>query len=213
MSFKKLSAITFTTLAPLMFAGTVFAATPKPVSDAMIQEINQEISDEQIVQILPDGGFIYNADGSSDFSPEIVKQNNGALMPYKVYKEMDELEYTTNPQLPTIFRSANPNDSSLKVLEAGQTYNSARFSGSGWRFSGYRFQPQSGTGTWLLWQSRGDSGLVGTINQARSTKNGSRAYLSAIQNHETKYVNGGSNWVLFYTYNPVPGSTYSVSNR
>lgn len=47
----------------LSFGGTVLAATPKEIT----KSATEEISDSQIVQVLPEGGFISNIDGSSTF--------------------------------------------------------------------------------------------------------------------------------------------------
>lgn len=97
----------------------------------------------------------------------------------------------------------------LRVLQNQASIRSDPFTGSGWRFAGYKFAPASGTGNYLLWNAIYDQGRVGTVQQAWATKNGSLSG-TIVGGLSGKYVAGTT---TFYTYNPAYNMRYIVENR
>ncbi|MCK3882111.1 hypothetical protein HCC13_07030 [Streptococcus suis] len=194
--------------------GTVFAN-----EQPYIEVVNPEIQPNQKVLAIPEGGFIYKLDGSSDFSDETIQQNGGVILEYQTYLGMEDLqdgsisaeEFLESVGAGTRLRAADPYSKPLKVLADREAYKSNEFSGSGWRFSGLRFKPASGTGIYLAWRVEGDSGMVGTYQQAVATYKGSLAGTSVYPG-QRPYIASDYQGLYFYTYNPVPGSVYIVEN-
>ena len=106
-------------------------------------------------------------------------------------------------------RSASPS-TSLYVLKGNTSYRSDAFSGSGWRFSNYYFKPASGTGEYLLWSSFIDGGRVGSYDDACATLNGTLSGMELPVNTAKYYRNAGGQ--QYFTYNPIKGTYYVVSN-
>lgn len=82
----KLTAVSGIVAGVFLFGTTAFAATPKEITESA----SVQVTDTQLVQVLPEGGFIYNSDGSSTFDNSMVEQNNGRLMTYQEYKNLPE---------------------------------------------------------------------------------------------------------------------------
>lgn len=113
------------------------------------------------------------------------------------------------------FRSASPRKAveNPKILQLGQHYRSNPFSAQGWRFSEAKFKAADGTGTWLLWETYGDGGVVGNEWEAYQTyQSGQSIGRAKFGANSKQYVNGNRSWLFFYTYNPIPGSGYIVYN-
>lgn len=152
-----------------LFNVTAFAAES---ADPTLEAYGITVIDEQIVQVLPEGGFIANADGSSEFDPANVENNKSILMTYAEYKALEKKESSLPyPELSVMTRSASPDRAvnNPKILSANEYYRSADFSGKGWRFSNIKFRAADGTGTWLRWTAIGDGGCVGNEYEAYQT--------------------------------------------
>lgn len=207
--------INYITFHLLGACATISAAEYQSTTPDLLSPV---INDNQIVEALPEGGFIYNLNGSSTFDSTIVSNNQGKLMSYKQYKDTEipnkgMVDYI-NP--PILVRSASPYraTNNPKILPLGQSYRFQAFSGSGWRFSELKFEAVQGTGTWLFWESVGDSDLVGNEYEAYRTYESKKPVSRAvIGNGQGKYVNGEGSWLFFYTHNPVNGSWYRVTNK
>ncbi|RCW17295.1 hypothetical protein CAC02_04030 [Streptococcus gallolyticus] len=131
-----------------------------------------DINNTDYVLYLPDGGYIFNEDGSDNFTNEQLTK--GEVITGEELKEEESksgvIELPSIPtdilkasKRPTFRASGISND--VYTLGAGQTYVSQKFSGSGLRYSGYSFYPDPATGPYLLWQAVGDSGLVGPAGE------------------------------------------------
>jgi len=174
---------------------------------------NSKLPDSAKVIKLPDGGILHgkmtithasgsqmsyttNYNSDTDKNAITVKALNSGVEPVQSGESM----MTTMGISPS-------ND--LYVLDNLGRYQSQPFTGSGWRFAGYKFAPASGTGDYLLWNSVYDQGRVGTVSQAWATKNGSISG-TIVGGLSGKYVAGTT---TFYTYNPVYNMHYVVENR
>ena len=197
----------------LVFSSVALAATYKDITEPT----TIQIEDSQIIQVLPEGGFIYNSNGTSDYNEEMVQHNNSQLMTYQEHKEHIEHSLQSSPL--TLFEpspgllSADPFSQKGKVLADKEIYVSQPFSGSGWRFSNLKFIAANGTGRWLKWTSIYDGGRVGNYNSAESTYSGRGLYGVELEVGRARYVDTRSDWLYYYTYNPVPGTRYIVENR
>lgn len=186
------------------------AATLNPITETT----TVSISDYQIVQVLPEGGFIYNSTGESTFDSNIVEHNDGVLMTYKEYKELPPQEGSiSGGEMFPMTRAANPYSQRGKILAYDEVYVSNEFSGTGWRFSNLKFIAANGTGRYLKWTSLNDSGRVGGYNSATSTYQGRGIYGVPLEIGQTVYVDTQSDWLYYYTYNPAKGTRYMVENK
>lgn len=193
----------------------VSAATPKEIGQIPSAP---EISENQIVQVLPEGGYIAKDDGSSNFDSEMVQNNGGTLMTYGEYLEKEQTDTSSDTFVVSYiqFRSASPSKASgnPKVLKLGEFYQSNPFYERGWRFSELKFKAADGTGTWLLWKTYKDGGVVGNEWEAYQTyQSGQSIGRAKIEANQSQYVNGNGSWLFFYTYNPISGSGYTVYNK
>lgn len=177
-----------------------------------------ELPDNQVVMSLPEGGFIANADGSSEFSQSQVEQNGGTLQTIAEVKEQQDKQATALvsgaelfSQRDSAFRNANPYTIWTRVLGDHQYYESLPFGGRGWQFSGLKFRPAPGTGSYLAWHVEGDSGRVGTFAQAEATYLGNTQGVP-IYIGQRQYVDSAGQWLMFYTLNPAGDSKYIVEN-
>lgn len=211
---KKMLILSSCLLMLLSVSTTAHAATPKEITEDPLQ-IN--VTSKQIVQVLPEGGFIFKEDGSGDFDPSNVVHNDGTLMTYDQYLALEKRDTSRGyAPFPYAFRSASPERASYnpRILAAGEAYVSDPFYHTGWRFSEVKFKPADGTGTWLLWSALDDSGCVGNEYEAYLThQRKTQVARAVIGMGQSQYVDGGGSWLFFYTYNPVPGSRYLVANR
>lgn len=172
-----------------------------------------KLPDSAKVIKLPDGGILHgqmsiihgsgsalsytsNYNSETDKNAVTVKAFNKGIVP----AQSGDLLMTTMGISPS-------ND--LYIVKNQAVYTSQPFNGSGWRFAGYKFAPESGTGNYLLWNALYDQGRVGTVSQAWSTKNGSVSG-TIVGGLSGKYVAGTN---TFYTYNPAYNMKYVVANR
>ncbi|HEL1584662.1 TPA: hypothetical protein TXJ06_001399 [Streptococcus suis] len=200
-------------LSSIFLQGNILAATPKEIIESPSMA---SINPEQVVQVLPDGGFIFRDNGDSNFDPSLVETNHGTLMTYENYLKLETIDTSLDFMESPFLRSASPDKAVQypKILAAGESYASQPFSGSGWRFSESKFKAASGTGTWLLWTAVGDGGVVGNEYEAYRTYQTKQSIGRAkLESGESRYVDGQGSWLFFYTYNPVKGSSYVVSNK
>lgn len=177
---------------------------------------------ENIV-VLSDGGIVqggtvkvYSSD--SPLAPVVIDpETNPSKLTVDEYNELkangEEIPVVNVPvPTPSRLRSANP-PTNIWKLAYGSSYTSNGFSGSGWRFAGYLFMPETGSGAYLRWQAFGDSGMVGSQQNAIDTKNTGSAYGNALYNNGyARYFTGYGNKTTFYSLNPVNGSYYQVAN-
>ncbi|RLY01726.1 hypothetical protein EAF07_09130 [Streptococcus hillyeri] len=207
-----LSMTCVTALGLMLPVTTVSAADPQNSSSETFTIL--EPSDNQLVVALPEGGYIADNDGGSDFDPEIIKVNGGTLMTYAQYKTLPKINASIGAfELFPLFRAASPSGATEKVIEYGKHYTSENFSGRGWRFSGYKFKPSSGSGTYLKWKAVNDSGMVGNYDQAFATYSGQGTHGTFVSENQSLLIDGNYKWQYFYTYNPKPGSYYIVYNK
>lgn len=166
---------------------------------------------------MPEGGFIANGDGSSEFDPANVENNKSILMTYAEYKALEKKESSLPyPELSVMTRSASPDRAvnNPKILSTNEYYRSADFSGKGWRFSNIKFRAADGMGTWLRWTAIGDGGCVGNEYEAYQTyKSGQAISRKGLAKGQVAYVDGKGSWLFYYTYDPVAGSGYLVENK
>lgn len=177
------------------------------------ETLTENIPDEQLVQVLPEGGFIMKTDGSSEFNSELVRENNGSIMTYKEYCSLgnENVDTSWNPG-ETYFRATRPSGTNTKVLANGETYRSQVFSGRGWRFSNFGFRPASGTGYYLAWQTFVDDGRVGDYNSAMRTYSGTLKGTPLYRGTRRYVISNLETAMFYYTYNPIPGTYYIVQN-
>lgn len=171
---------------------------------------------DQVVQVLPDGGLISKDNGDANFDSGIVESNYGTLMTYGEYLTLEAVDTSLGTLEFPFYRSASPAKAVQypKILSSGESYTSQPFYESGWRFSESKFKAADGTGTWLLWTAVGDGGVVGNEYEAYRTYQTKQSIGRAkIENGRSQYVDGQGSWLFFYTYNPVKGSRYVVSNK
>lgn len=174
---------------------------------------NSKLPDSAKVIKLPDGGILHgkmtiihasgsqmsyttNYNSDTDKNAITVKALNSGVEPVQSGESM----MSTMGLYPS-------ND--LYVLYNQASYQSQPFTGSGWRFAGYKFAPSSGTGQYLRWNAFFDQGRVGTVQQAWATKNGSVSG-TVVGGLYAKYVAGTT---TFYTYNPAYNMYYLVENK
>lgn len=213
-----------------MLGSTVNAAEIKEVTPEMNEsatELFSTLEESDSIVRLPDGGYLHGEayDVSADDPTKIIARYNSETDPnaITVGEVVDLVESgSENPPMERVGVAPRvatpPPSSSYRYLKDGGKYLSQPFSGSGWQFSGMGFMPYPGTGIYLGWQAYGDDGNVGGINAASSTWSGffsgSPLYVSAgySYKHTSEYHPGAPNCMIFYSYNPVPGSRYYVAN-
>lgn len=105
------------------------------------------------------------------------------------------------------------------ALSAGSSYHSKAFSGRGWRYSEKWFINVCKAGGYtyfqgpLSYQSHMDGGRVGDWGDVHSMTvldQISGVAIEANAPFKNVYPSSGQPWLLYYTYNPIPGTTYTV---
>lgn len=178
-----------------------------PVTDTFFDQVG----DEKVLP-MPGGGFLYGLCVVTDLNnPDIILGiYDSEIDPEAV--SVEEAKQIVNGERSFVShmgRSASPS-TSLYVLKGNTSYRSDAFSGSGWRFSNYYFKPASGTGEYLLWSSFIDGGRVGSYDDACATLNGTLSGMELPVNTAKYYRNAGGQ--QYFTYNPIKGTYYVVSN-
>ncbi|HFQ8396156.1 signal peptide [Streptococcus agalactiae] len=216
--FSKFVACTSSLLLPLLFASHASALESETTCVMTEEQINTEfegLKDDQTVVALPDGGIIFNVNSNYVYTDADAKVNQGYVSTVGQLKEdYKTKEFITSvsviPQ--QILPQASGLVSKCRVLNSGEVYRSASFSGGGWRFSGQGYKPAPGTGAYLGWQTFNDDGRVGSYNQASRTLGGNPT--------GTLLYRGARRYIMcqydqpyyYYTYNPVSGTYYVVDN-
>lgn len=97
-------------------------------------------------------------------------------------------------------------------IELGYTQGASEvMSGTGWRYASYWYYPSSGTGDYLWWEARGDSGISPSPwDNSTTPTQGTALYPGAGQ-----YLKGpfSQNKMTFASYSPASGSSYYVINQ
>jgi hypothetical protein len=176
-----------------------------------------ELDESEKVLRLPDGGFLHGKATIRDSENRdiVIAEYDSSTDPNSVTvgdvrKGREEFPDYADNILPA---RATPPSNPMELWPQA-TYNSDMFSGSGWRFSGFVFYPKGGNGLYLRWITIFDDGVVGSLNQAHSTYNGSFAGQILYKDYyQLKYTGTTSGDSVFYTLNPVPGQKYTVANK
>ena len=195
--------------------------TPKVDSDVAVSEDDQIIeemmatfdSSKKVLQ-LPDGGFVQgeiieyedeseNAKITAYYNSELSKDAVSVARAKNILKS-EAFKY--NVGIPKISTYGSTIPTKPLTLGDGSSYKSSKFSASGWRYSELKFKPADGTGKWLLWTSCGDSAKVGTLWQAMIQTG------TTLQPGTPTYVDA-TDWLMYYTYDPVKNSYYVVENK
>ena len=216
--FKCIATLALPVIFGICNPGYVGAAEKNATPESAVVPRLEQLPDNQVIMALPEGGFIANRDGSSNFTEFQLRQNAGTLV---TAGEMKYSAQNSNSQTfsgdvlfnnqSSPFRNKTPYYQWEKVLGANQYYESQSFGGAGWQFSGFKFKPANGTGAYLAWRAIGDSGMVGSPAQAASTYTG-RSQGVAIYPGKRQYIDCEGDWCLFYSFNPAGGSKYIVEN-
>lgn len=164
-----------------------------------------------------DGGYLYGECYLYDSNNNLIKEFNSqtshnSITVAEARKQIREKEKKDKISLYGAYPPDPDKSNTLLVLKANAKYESSDFSGSGWRFSGKRFLPESGTGDYLRWTSYIDGGRVGNYNEAYATKNG-KEQGTIVNAGQSVYVNRNGSAQIYYTYNPISGTKYLVENR
>lgn len=214
------------TLATLLFLVTLDNSTVTNADeisananeDQIAKDRFSHLKDSDSLLVLPDGGFLHGeAIVTSNEDPnEVVAHYNSATDPNAITVSQAREIMETNENKATFYdlekvitpRATQPSGTTWG-LSLGASYSSSAFTGSGWRFAGYLFKAINSAGPYLNWRAHIGSGVVGTATEAWNT------YSSGVAIGEAIYAGGStrmSGTSTFYTYNPVKGTYYVVSN-
>lgn len=176
-----------------------------------------DLSDDDLVIELPDGGYLYGKcevyDISDQTSPIIIYDSTMDSNAIPVKKARNRIKYRQTAFPTQTYGATPPGTDTIYVLDYGSEYNSNPFSGNGWRFSGKQFKAKSGTGgDYLRWTSYIDSGRVGNYNEAYATKNSGTIQGTALEIGVPIWNSEGNLGQIYYTYNPLAGTYYNVAN-
>ncbi|AYG01040.1 hypothetical protein [Lactococcus allomyrinae] len=157
----KISKIIASAILTLSVAGTVgvgysVKASTTTTTDRITREVNLEFANLQDSdKVIPqaDGGYLYTANSASDSSAVTVAQaKTNIIASYET-----SLQKTSSAL--TIVPLSTSYPVTAKALSPGDTYYSDTFSGSGWKYSGYKFYNTSGS-HYMLWENVNASGQV-----------------------------------------------------
>lgn len=218
---KKISLITLSTLAILFsicLPNFNVLAKEQDTSTEIIKTTENMFSDldnNEKVLMLPDGGYLHGSGfiTDSENSDQIIAEYNSETDPNSITVQEAKAQVVNSIKNDTSIiqpRAATVPTQNF-TLAANASYRSSNFSGSGWRFGGYRFYPEPSSGYYLLWTSYGDDARVGNTWEATQTLNGTISG-TTIYNNVSTYVNKGTLGQIYYSYNPVNDSYYIVAN-
>lgn len=220
MNFKKvISSMTLASILSIaggLTATSVFAAEHKDPEtlpqDTTIDDVFFDQVDDDRVLPMPDGGFLHGEiiEVDAEDPSKVIGIYNSSLDPNAVTVEEAKKIMSGEKNYVTFSTRAASPSTSVYYLKANGVYKSDTFSGTGWRFSNYYFLPMVGTGDALLWTSFNDSGRVGNFSQAYDTLHGTLSGMELPAN-VAKYCTT-PNGQQYYTYNPLSGTYYIVSN-
>ncbi|EGO2575350.1 hypothetical protein F6324_001549 [Enterococcus faecalis] len=225
MSIMKKFFIRFTSvgLLSLFFSPIVTSAAElkqsPPDIDSVETFLDKMQADEKIA-VLPDGSIV-SGNGIEIIDPDTqnvvaVVEPETSPLSITVEEYRNKQKYSLNEDLTTsLIRrgSPAPNNKNYNIMVRKDTYlTSNSFSSRGWRFAGYNYFPQSGTGAYLLWYTFKDSAMIGSISEARNTYRTGIAHGISVYPGSPRYHTGPGNLTTYYTYNPIPGASYLVAN-
>ena len=190
-----------------------FSNNNSSVSDTLSVDFSGLKDDDKILKI--DGGYLYGGCSLYDADNNLIGNYNSQTSLESITVAEARKEISEKKNEISLFGAYPPDpdkSNPLVVLDANSSYTSNEFTGSGWRFSGKRFFPASGTGDFLRWTCYVDGGRVGNYNEAYATKNGNLQG-TAINAGQSRYVNKYGSAQIYYTYNPLPKTYYVVENR
>lgn len=182
-------------------------------SDTLSVNFSWLKDDDKVLEV--DGGYLYGECSLYDADNNLIGEYNSLTSPESITVSKARKEISEKENEISLYGAYPPDpdkSNTLIVLDANSSYTSNEFTGSGWRFSGKRFLPASGTGDFLRWTSYVNGGRVGNYNEAYATKNGNLQG-TAINAGQSRYVNKNGSAQIYYTYNPLPKTYYVVENR
>ena len=170
-----------------------------------------DIDDDRVLP-MPDGGFLHGEiiEVDAEDHSKVLGIYNSSLDPNAVTVEEAKKMIEEGKKNVSFTPYANYPSTSVRYLGANDKYLSDEFSGTGWRFGHYYFLPTVGTGDFLLWTSFVDGGRVGNFSQAYDTLQGNLSGKELLPSVAT-WCNT-PNGQQYYTYNPINGTYYVVSN-
>lgn len=125
-------------------------------------------------------------------------------------KDYEDSQNPIRPLLDISLRGASPSGT-YKGMGPNDTYHSAAFTASGWRFAEAMYYNSYHKGGSLIWSSSPDTGYVGSDTlawQVYNTGIGS----GTVVNSSAKAVNvGADGFMTYYTYSPISGTRFFVS--
>lgn len=118
---------------------------------------------------------------------------------------------SSNSILATMMLGNHPKVAGTNVeLQYGQAAGEY-MSGSGWRYASYWYYPASGTGDYLWWEARGDSGILPSPwDTSLTPTEGTALYPGSPQYFKGPF---SQNKATFASSNPDSGSSYYVLNQ
>ena len=194
-----------------VFAAEYKDPEPLPEGTTIEDTFFDQIDDDRVLP-MPDGGFLHGEiiEVDAEDHSKVIGIYNSSLDPNAVtVEEAKKIMNGEKSYITYSTRAASPS-TSVYYLKANASYQSDLFSGSGWRFSNWYFLPTVGTGDALLWISFNDSGRVGNFSQAYDTLHGTLSGME-LPSNVAKYCTT-PNGQQYYTYNPLSGTYYIVSN-
>ncbi|MCS9983552.1 hypothetical protein EFL35_00880 [Weissella paramesenteroides] len=216
----------------LIFIGTVFSAFAinahvsaanyhEPIQKD-VDEIIANIPDNEPVVDVGDGYMIGKQDfdiidGNGQHHKQNYKSTQYPVLDAATMKnnqKQAEAAVTSTESIKSVGPLVNKpvSANNVKVLNKGKGYWSKPFSGSGWQYAGFAFQPQYGTGAYLMWTTHVDSGRVGDVLQANDNYQTGNLNGTVIKPGQEKWVTGYENKTTYYTFRPAFGTTYYVAN-
>ena len=199
-----------------IISGTSYIARANDFSEqGQFTNLFLGLDENKLVVVYPDGSISYTDDTANDYSENFLREEQAQILPVSEAK-MKVSEILSKPRREK--RQATPNWEP-RMLIAGEHYRSQRFSGHGWRFSGYSFYPKLGTGAYLYFRSIGDDGRIGTYNDAQNTNVLGKITGTALLESEGwkafwvgDFRTNANNALGYYTYNPKANTVYEVHN-
>lgn len=197
-------------------------------------KINESVIEKQIdmmfsrfdttrkILLLPDGAYLqgeakdYVDDASSDDNLALIaiynSETDTRAISVETAKDMEKKVMMGGYiNLPIITRGTGVPETK-RTLEYGDRHLSAPFTEPGWRVSNIKFYPSEGSGgPYLKWTSYSDSGLVGNTSQCLHTINNGPLEGTILNAGITDTVLS-TDWMMYYTKNPVHGTKYLVEN-
>jgi len=184
---------------------------------SQIDEFFKGFSDD--VTVVPNGRGILHG------KVEIADSNNLDRIIQTIDTDTDEnaltigelkdiLKTTTfGPTLEIDDRNQSEYPPNFAYLGLGAFHKEA-MSGNGWRFGSSLFAPTNGTGDYLRWETFVDSGRVGDSEDIRHTINTQQpVYGLELTPGTPRYATGIGNFTAYFTWSPLPNTSYYVINQ